>query len=163
MNSYEKELQKILYGRTTTLKKRKRNKVKKEKKGSLKRKTYTADFYKLMDTQNKLCADPLCSKRHGRKLSVSTTRDLDHIFPIKLWSLMEKKGNPNNISNLQLLCPDCHRIKTASDKKRIAQYKQKQIQKKEIKKRKIKGDKGKKKRITRNIYGIDLPKGGLWD
>ena len=96
-----------------------------KKEGELKRKTYTADFYDLMDKQNKLCADPQCSKRHGRRLSVSTIRDLDHIFPIKLWELMKKKGNPNDISNLQLLCPNCHRIKTASDKKKIAEYKRK--------------------------------------
>ncbi len=97
-----------------------------EKKG-LKRKTFTDDFYKLMDEQNKLCADPLCSKRHGKRQSVSTTRDLDHKFPIKLWDLMNKKGDHNDISNLQLLCPDCHRIKTASDRKKIAIYKTKKL------------------------------------
>jgi len=92
---------------------------------SLKRKTYTSDFYNLMDKQNNKCADTLCAKRHGKKQSVSTTRDLDHIFPIRLWELTKKKGNPNDISNLQLLCPDCHRIKTAHDKKQIAEFKKK--------------------------------------
>lgn len=125
-------------------------KIKKKRKEPLKRKTYTADFYDLMDKQNKLCADPLCSKRHGKRLSVSTTRDLDHKFPIKLWELIGKKGDPNNISNLQLLCPDCHRIKTAFDKKRIAKYKQEQSQK-EIKTAKAKKPK-KRRRRNYNPY-----------
>lgn len=93
----------------------------------LKRKTYSADFYDLMEKQNHLCADSKCSKRHGRRQSVNSTRDMDHKFPIKLWELMKKKGNVNDISNLQLLCPGCHRIKTAADKKAIAEYKQKKV------------------------------------
>jgi len=91
----------------------------------LKRKTYSADFYNLMEKQNHLCADPLCAKRHGKKQTVNSMRDMDHIIALKLWELMKKKGNVNEFSNLQLLCPGCHRVKNANDRKKIAEFKQK--------------------------------------
>lgn len=95
------------------------------KKKALKRKVFTADFNYLMEKQKGLCANKNCAKLHGKRQPVTTTRDIDHKYPIKLWELKGKEGNPNVRSNLQLLCPDCHRRKTAEDRKKIAKYKEK--------------------------------------
>lgn len=98
---------------------------KKKTKKKTKRRVFKDDFNKLMDKQKGLCANKNCAKHHGTRQKVTTTRDIDHIIPIKLWELKGLKGNPNRLSNLQLLCPDCHRRKTANDRKKIALYKEK--------------------------------------
>ena len=95
------------------------------KKVEIKRRTFKADFYYLMEKQKGLCAYKKCAELHGRRQPVTTTRDIDHKIPKKLWELKGKKGNFNARSNLQLLCPDCHRRKTAEDRKKIATYKEK--------------------------------------
>lgn len=91
-----------------------------------------ADFYYLMDKQKGLCADKKCANRHGKRQKVSTTRDIDHKYPIRLWELSGKKGNVDARSNLQLLCLECHRRKNAEDKKKIANYKEKHPKKKKV-------------------------------
>ena len=92
----------------------------------IKRTNFKADFNYLMEKQDGKCAYPKCKKLHGMILKVDSIRDLDHKIPVKLWELMKKQGNVNMRSNLQLLCPGCHRHKTAEDKKKIALYKQSQ-------------------------------------
>ncbi len=101
------------------------NKGSTDKKGS-KRKVLAEDFYKLYYKQKGLCANKDCKKHHKDRQKVSTTKDIDHIYPITLWELTGKKGNVNDISNLQLLCTHCHKLKNAEDRKKIALYKDEQ-------------------------------------
>ena len=107
--------------------KRKRKPATKKKKliQQFKRKVYTIDFYYLMQKQKGLCANRDCAKLNRVRQPVSSFRDIDHKIPIRLWELMRKSGNPNARSNLQLLCPSCHRYKTAKDRKKIALYRKK--------------------------------------
>tara|TARA_Y100000031_G_C8040233_1_gene301343 strand:+ start:18 stop:605 length:588 start_codon:yes stop_codon:yes gene_type:complete len=106
-----------------------------------KRKVYAGDFKELHFKQNGLCANPHCAKLNKVKQDVTAIKDLDHIISIRLWELMDKSGDPNNIKNLQLLCKNCHDYKTSQDRKKIAQYKQRhgiKIEKKSVKKLKKK-------------------------
>ena len=86
----------------------------------IKRTNFKADFNHLMEIQKGKCAYSKCNKINGKRQVVHSIRDLDHKIPIKLWELMKKKGNVNMRSNLQLLCPGCHRHKNAEDRKKIA-------------------------------------------
>ena len=90
----------------------------------IKRTNFKADFNHLMEIQKEKCVYPKCKKLHGKRQKVHSLRDLDHKIPVKLWELKKKKGNVNMRSNLQLLCPGCHRHKTAEDRKKIALYKE---------------------------------------
>jgi len=89
----------------------------------LKRYVGSADFTYLWEKQKGLCANKKCRSLHGKRQKVTTTKDIDHIYPVKLWELKEKEGNVNTRSNLQLLCPDCHRRKTQEDRKKISKFK----------------------------------------
>lgn len=121
--AWEIDSYKLIYGKKKTIKKKT---IKKSpKKEGLKRKVYAADFNKLMDKQKGKCANKNCAKFHGVKQSVTTIKDIDHKIAIKLWELKKKEGDPNRLSNLQLLCTGCHRRKTAEDRKKIAEYKKK--------------------------------------
>jgi len=91
----------------------------------LKRTRFKADINYLMERQKGKCASKNCVKYNGKKQSVHSISNLDHIIPIKLWELMKKKGDVNMRSNIQLLCPNCHARKTAEDRKRIAKYQEK--------------------------------------
>jgi len=71
---------------------------------------------------------------------------------------MEKPGNPNSRKNLQLLCPNCHRHKTAEDRKKIAQYKQKHGIKTIKKSRKTNARKKPKRQDSLGLGGFGLPK-----
>lgn len=42
------------------------------------------------------------------EIVVNANYEIDHITPLY-------KAGDNSISNLQCLCPDCHRTKTAND------------------------------------------------
>lgn len=112
----------VLWGKKPT--RRRKTTKKATKKKEIKRHVFTADFNYMMDKQKGKCANKNCAKYHGVRQRVTTTKDIDHKFPIKLWELMGKKGDPNARSNLQLLCTGCHRRKTAEDRKKIAKYKE---------------------------------------
>jgi len=150
-----------IMGRKTTKRKR-TNKKKTTKKKELKRKVYVAYFNYLMDKQRGLCANKNCAKYHGVRQKVTTIKDIDHKFPIKLWELMGKKGNPNARSNLQLLCTGCHRRKTAEDRKKIAKYKKEHG----IKTNRSKKKTTRKKRTTKtDQFGfpkVKMPKPPKW-
>lgn len=45
--------------------------------------------------------------------TVNANYEVDHIVPLYL-------AGSNDPSNLQLLCPDCHRTKTADDRRRAS-------------------------------------------
>jgi 5-methylcytosine-specific restriction endonuclease McrA len=122
MGILDDDINKMLWGKK--LVKRKKTTKKTTKKKEIKRHIFTADFNHLMDTQKGKCANKNCAKYHGVRQQVTTIKDIDHKFPIKLWELQEKKGDPNARSNLQLLCTGCHRRKTAEDRKKIAKYKE---------------------------------------
>lgn len=139
-----------IFGTRKTTRQQKTTK-KPTKKKALKRKVFTADFNYLMEKQKGLCANKNCAKLHGKRQPVTTTRDIDHKYPIKLWELKGKEGNPNIRSNLQLLCPDCHRRKTAEDRKKIAKYKEKHGIKT---KKKTTTTKTTRRREPRNPYGL---------
>jgi 5-methylcytosine-specific restriction endonuclease McrA len=94
-----------------------------KKNKPLKRYIGSADFTYLWEKQKGLCANKKCKSLHGKRQKVTTTKDIDHIYPVKLWELKEKEGNVNTRSNLQLLCPDCHRRKTQEDRKKISKFK----------------------------------------
>ena len=113
-----------------------------------KRNVYKADFDFLMEKQHGYCANPKCEKFHGKKQRVSTTRDIDHKIAIVIWELKEFKGDPNVRRNLQLLCTDCHRRKTAEDKKWISILK-KRKKEEEKKKKTTKKKPAKKKPATK--------------
>jgi len=114
-----------IFGNPLLFERKKQVEKKTTKPKELKRKIFTDDFYKLMDRQKNMCASKDCKKHNGVRQPVTTIRDIDHIYPIKLWELKGKKGNANDLSNLQLLCPNCHRLKTAEDRKKIALYREK--------------------------------------
>ena len=50
----------------------------------------------------------------GCEIKLPPTWECDHIIP--LWKIIQQpnlvKGDPNQLSNLQPLCPNCHRLKT---------------------------------------------------
>ncbi len=72
----------------------------------------------LMKQKNK-CAGNNCAKLHnGKKLMVNNRSDFDHITPLAL-------DGKHTLSNLQALCPGCHRLKTREDKYKISQRKKK--------------------------------------
>jgi len=70
-----------------------------------------ADLIKLWERQNGRCA--IC----GEKLHPYNCH-VDHKRPLAL-------GGSNSLRNLQLLCPNCHSLKTKEDIKRIARAKRK--------------------------------------
>jgi 5-methylcytosine-specific restriction endonuclease McrA len=127
MDRLERQLNEMVFGvskkRVAKKKSVKKKATKKKIKAKLVRKTYTHDFNDLHLKQKGWCANPGCAKINRIKQKVTTLKDLDHKFPIKLWEIMDKKGDPNNLKNLQLLCPSCHRFKTALDRKKISLYK----------------------------------------
>lgn len=71
------------------------------------RKAFTrGEQYEAMRRQKGACA--LCPK----DISYMTPFHLDHVLPLEL-------GGQTCLSNLQLLCLDCHKAKTREDIKRI--------------------------------------------
>lgn len=96
-------------------------------KVELKRRTFKTDRDKLLIIQRGWCANKDCAKlNNGARQRVYTEKDIDHKIPLKIWELMSKSPKKfNDISNLQILCPRCHRNKTAEDRKNIALYKDK--------------------------------------
>lgn len=139
-------------------KKKKKTTKKTTKKASptttIKRTSYKHDFNILLRKQKGWCANPKCAKLNRVRGRVTTLRNLDHKYPISLWKLSNKKGNPNAISNLQLLCPNCHANKTALDSKKLSLYKKKHG----IKTTKKKVVKKKRKRRSGNtgLAGLNL-------
>lgn len=57
-------------------------------------------------------------KLEGRRFSISF--EVDHVVPVALG------GDMWNEKNLQVLCIDCHKEKTAKDRKKIAEYNRKE-------------------------------------
>lgn len=74
---------------------------------------------KILMRQNNKCAGKDCAKLHnGKKLMVNNRSDFDHIKPLAL-------GGKHTLTNLQALCPGCHRLKTREDRYNISQKKKK--------------------------------------
>ena len=71
-----------------------------------------ADVRKLWEKQKGRCA------RCKKKLNVHAYH-IDHKVPKAL-------GGSDSIRNLQLLCPECHMLKTQEDRKKISKAKKKQ-------------------------------------
>tara|TARA_Y100000034_G_C6584390_1_gene253609 strand:+ start:150 stop:554 length:405 start_codon:yes stop_codon:yes gene_type:complete len=93
---------------------------------------------KILVKQKNLCVGKDCENLHnGKKLLVNNRSDFDHKKPLAL-------GGKHLLSNLQALCPGCHRLKTREDRYKISQQKKK-IPKKKIKK-------------SSNSFEIDLNK-----
>ena len=82
-----------------------------EEKKRKRRRVSKADIRKLWEKQKGRCA--MC----GRRLKPYAYH-VDHKKPIAL-------GGSNSIRNLQLLCPECHMIKTQEDRKKISRRRQK--------------------------------------
>jgi 5-methylcytosine-specific restriction endonuclease McrA len=119
----------------------------------LKRKVSAADFNYLMDKQKGFCANKKCRSLHGKRQRVTTTKDIDHKYPVKLWELKSKEGNVNTRSNLQLLCPDCHRRKTAEDRKKISRFKAELKEKR----KKTTGRRRKRAKNRKSVYDFSPP------
>lgn len=69
--------------------------------------------------QGGMCGKPSMGHGCGQRLPISRADgepkpifDIDHIVPISHMSGRVLRGDPNNIDNLQALCPNCHAIKT---------------------------------------------------
>lgn len=109
---------------------------KKEKKSS--KREYIPMIWrdKILMRQSNKCAGKDCAKLHnGKKLMVNNRSDFDHIKPLAL-------DGKNVLSNLQALCPGCHRLKTREDRYNISQ-----------KKKKSKAKKGNDSPSGKNIFG----------
>ena len=70
-----------------------------------------SDIRKLWERQKGRCA------RCGKKLNPHAYH-VDHKRPLAL-------GGSNSIRNLQLLCPECHMLKTQEDRKKISKKRRK--------------------------------------
>ena len=80
---------------------------------------------KILIKQKSKCAGKDCAKLHnGKKLMVNIRSDFDHIIPLAL-------GGKHKLSNIQALCPGCHRLKTREDRYKISQAKKKKKNKKD--------------------------------
>ena len=73
----------------------------------------------LLIRQGGLCGNASTGHGCGQQLPISRADgeprpifDIDHILPISDMSWRRYGGDPNNIDNLQALCPNCHAIKT---------------------------------------------------
>lgn len=97
---------------------------KKDKKNSSKREHVPMIWRdKILMRQKNKCAGKDCAKLHnGKKLMVNNRSDFDHIKPLAL-------GGKHTLSNLQALCPGCHRLKTREDKYNISQAKKRKKKK----------------------------------
>lgn len=74
---------------------------------------------KILMRQKNKCAAKDCAKLHnGKKLMVNNRSDFDHIVPLAL-------GGKHKLSNIQALCPGCHRFKNREDRHKISQFKKK--------------------------------------
>ena len=74
---------------------------------------------KILNRQNNKCASGDCAKLHnGKKMQVNSLSDFDHIKPLAL-------NGKHTLSNLQALCPTCHRNKTQEDRYNISKSKKK--------------------------------------
>lgn len=88
---------------------------KKEKKSSEREHVPMIWRDKILMRQNNKCAGKDCAKLHnGKKLMVNNRSDFDHIKPKAL-------DGDHELSNLQALCPGCHRLKTREDRYNISQ------------------------------------------
>lgn len=80
-----------------------------EKQGTQKERGYSTAWRKLrklvLSRDNYLCQECL---KHGK---VTPASEVDHILP-------KSEGGTDDKENLQSLCHDCHRIKTAEESKR---------------------------------------------
>ena len=84
------------------------------------------DFSYLMKKQNGLCACEDCAKNNdGARHKVGSVDDMCLVIPIRIWDFKEYKGDPNDRSNRQLLCPTCRKIKMSDDRKKYAKLKRK--------------------------------------
>ena len=94
------------------------NERKRRQKASKSRRSIPkSDIRKLWEKQKGKCA--ICGKRlHPFAFHV------DHKKPIAL-------GGSNSIRNLQLLCPECHTLKTLEDRKKISRKRRKTREKRQ--------------------------------
>lgn len=95
----------------------------KTKKRTKRRTISKADIIRLVEMQHKKCANRDCARHHGVHQTITTVYNVDHIIPVKKWELLDMEGDPNDISNLQILCAGCHQRKTTQDKKELASLK----------------------------------------
>jgi 5-methylcytosine-specific restriction endonuclease McrA len=82
----------------------------------------------LLIHQGGLCGKPSTGHGCGRQLPISRADgesrpifDIDHILPLSDMSWCYR-GDPNNIDNLQALCPNCHAVKSRhTDRGRVVE------------------------------------------
>ena len=69
----------------------------------------------ILRKQKNLCASKICKELHQKrtKMLINNRSDFDHIKPLAL-------GGKHTESNIQGLCPGCHRQKTRNDRYKIS-------------------------------------------
>lgn len=86
---------------------------------------HSIDVNNILERQKGWCANNGCAKLNRVKQRVNAYGELDHKISLAIWKIKGNKGNPNSLSNSQLLCPKCHRAKSAKDSKKLAELKRK--------------------------------------